>query len=220
MPQIASELDGLAHSAAGDQLNSAGLECPSLGLGQELTIRFGLDLDMSKGGLASPIGAVGCPCIVKRRWAENEFTRVMVWIWLLSAKESEVILGTIGYVAPKYEQTWQANTRGDVHSYGVLIMELATGRRVVDGGEECLVEWAKCVMMTGNMTAKGSPFTLSGTKPGYGAEEMTELLKVGVKCTADQPQARPNMKEVLSMLVKILGKASSSMACLHLHKFT
>ena len=36
---------------------------------------------------------------------------------------------------------------------------------------------------------------------------MTELLKVGVKCTADQPQARPNMKEVLSMLVKISGKA-------------
>ncbi|CAN6938510.1 unnamed protein product [Brassica oleracea] len=120
---------------------------------------------------------------------------------------STVIAGTIGYVAPEYGQTWQATTRGDVYSYGVLVMELATGRRAVDGGEECLVEWAKRVMMTGNVTVKGSPFTLSGTKPGYGAEEMTELLKVGVKCTADQPQARPNMKEVLSMLVKISGKA-------------
>ena len=30
-------------------------------------------------------------------------------------------------------------------------MELATGRRAVDGGEECLVEWAKRVMMTGNV---------------------------------------------------------------------
>ncbi|CAH8355837.1 unnamed protein product [Eruca vesicaria subsp. sativa] len=120
---------------------------------------------------------------------------------------STVIAGTIGYVAPEYGQTWQATTRGDVYSYGVLIMELATGRRAVDGGEECLVEWAKRVM-TGNMTftVKGSPFTLSGTKPGYGAEEMTELLKIGVKCTADQPQVRPNMKEVLSMLVKISGK--------------
>ncbi|CAH2067226.1 unnamed protein product [Thlaspi arvense] len=119
---------------------------------------------------------------------------------------STVIAGTIGYVAPEYGQTWQATTRGDVYSYGVLTMELATGRRAVDGGEECLVEWAKRVM-TGNMTAKGSPFTLSGTKPGYGAEEMTELLKVGVKCTADHPQARPNMKEVLAILVKISGKA-------------
>lgn len=85
-------------------------------------------------------------------------------------------------------------------------MELATGRRAVDGGEECLVEWARRVM-TGNMTTKGSPLALSGTKQGNGAEEMTELLKVGVKCTADHPQARPNMKEVLAMLVKISGKA-------------
>uniref|UniRef100_A0A1J3CNV8 non-specific serine/threonine protein kinase n=1 Tax=Noccaea caerulescens TaxID=107243 RepID=A0A1J3CNV8_NOCCA len=119
---------------------------------------------------------------------------------------STVIAGTIGYVAPEYGQTWQATTRGDVYSYGVLTMELATGRRAVDGGEECLVEWARRVM-TGNMTAKGSPFTLSGTKPGNGAEELTELLKVGVKCTADHPQARPNMKEVLAMLVKISSKA-------------
>lgn len=119
---------------------------------------------------------------------------------------STVIAGTIGYVAPEYGQTWQATIRGDVYSYGVLAMELATGRRAVDGGEECLVEWAKRVM-TGNMPTKGSPITLSGTKPGNGAEEMTELLKVGVKCTADHPQARPNIKEVLAMLVKISGKA-------------
>lgn len=119
---------------------------------------------------------------------------------------STVIAGTIGYVAPEYGQTWQATTRGDVYSYGVLTMELATGRRAVDGGEECLVEWARRVM-TGNMTAKGSPFTLSGTKPGNGAEQLTDLLKVSVKCTADHPQARPNMKEVLAMLVKISGKA-------------
>ncbi|CAA7019303.1 unnamed protein product [Microthlaspi erraticum] len=54
-------------------------------------------------------------------------------------------------VAPEYGKTWQATTRGDVYSYGVLTMELSTGRRAVDEGEECLVEWA------GNMTAKGRP---------------------------------------------------------------
>ncbi|KAL0731376.1 hypothetical protein Bca4012_027470 [Brassica carinata] len=50
---------------------------------------------------------------------------------------STVMAGTIGYVAPEYGQTWQATTRGNVYSYRVLIMELATGRRAVDGGEEC-----------------------------------------------------------------------------------
>jgi hypothetical protein len=38
-----------------------------------------------------------------------------------------------------------------------------------------------------------------------GAKEMFELLQVGVKCTNDSPQNRPNMKEVLAMLIKIFN---------------
>ncbi|CAF1894020.1 BnaC02g12250D [Brassica napus] len=64
--------------------------------------------------------------------------------------------------------------RGDVYSYGVLIMELATGRRAVDGGNVRVAVYS---------------------------------LRDKARCTADQPHARPNMKEVLSMLVKISGKA-------------
>ncbi|CAA7046650.1 unnamed protein product [Microthlaspi erraticum] len=80
----------------------------------------------------------------------------------------------IGYVAHEYGQTWQGTTRGDVYSYRVSTMELAAGRKAADEGEECLVEWARRVM-TGNMTAKGSPFTLSGTNPENGAEELTTI---------------------------------------------
>ncbi|KAK1273907.1 putative LRR receptor-like serine/threonine-protein kinase [Acorus gramineus] len=50
---------------------------------------------------------------------------------------STIVAGTVGYVAPEYGQTWRATTKGDVYSYGVLVMELATGRRAVDEeGEE------------------------------------------------------------------------------------
>ncbi|CBI15175.3 unnamed protein product, partial [Vitis vinifera] len=89
---------------------------------------------------------------------------------------STMVAGTVGYVAPEYGQTGQATTKGDVYSFGVLSMELATGRHALDGGEECL-----------------------------GAEEMRELLRIGIKCTAESPQARPNMKEVLAMLITILS---------------
>ncbi|KAL4633597.1 hypothetical protein ACB092_04G133600 [Castanea dentata] len=118
---------------------------------------------------------------------------------------STVVAGTIGYVAPEYGQTWHATTKGDVYSFGVLTMELATGRRALDGGEECLVEWAKRVMGNGRQGLSKSviPVVLLGSGLAEGAEEMSELLRVGVKCTAESPQARPNMKEVLAMLIKI-----------------
>ncbi|KAK7304660.1 hypothetical protein VNO77_42545 [Canavalia gladiata] len=119
---------------------------------------------------------------------------------------STVVAGTVGYVAPEYGQTWKATTKGDVYSFGVLAMELATGRRAVDGGEECLVEWTRRVMGCGRQGLSLShnvPVLLVGSGLVEGAKEMGELLQVGVKCTHDAPQARPNMKEVLAMLVKI-----------------
>ncbi|KAF4392650.1 hypothetical protein F8388_003070 [Cannabis sativa] len=122
---------------------------------------------------------------------------------------STMVAGTVGYVAPEYGQTWQATTKGDVYSYGVLVMELATGRRAVDGGEECLVEWARRVVGNGRGGVSsraaipvaimgGSGFLIEGT------EEMSELLNIGIKCTTESPQFRPNMKEVLAMLIKII----------------
>ncbi|CAI9266818.1 unnamed protein product [Lactuca saligna] len=116
---------------------------------------------------------------------------------------STMVAGTIGYVAPEYGQTWQATTKGDVYSYGVLVMELATGRRAVDGGEECLVEWAKRVMGDGRQSMIPVAGLVCGG--GEGAVEMCELLRVGIRCTAEAPQARPNMKEVLDMLIRILA---------------
>ncbi|CAK9163520.1 unnamed protein product [Ilex paraguariensis] len=119
---------------------------------------------------------------------------------------STVVAGTVGYVAPEYGQTWQATTKGDVYSYGVLVMELATGRRAVDGEEECLVEWTRRIIRDGRQGFSGAT-TLHMSLLVYGlaegAEEMCELLGIGIRCTTEAPQCRPNMKEVLAMLIRI-----------------
>ncbi|KAG6745904.1 hypothetical protein POTOM_050414 [Populus tomentosa] len=118
---------------------------------------------------------------------------------------STMVAGTVGYVAPEYGQTFHATTKGDVYSFGVLSMELATGRRAVDGGEECLLEWARRVMGCGRhgLSRARIPVVLLGSGLAEGAEEMCELLRIGIGCTAEAPQRRPNMKEVLAMLIKL-----------------
>lgn len=124
---------------------------------------------------------------------------------------STVVAGTVGYVAPEYVHTWRATTRGDVYSFGVLAMELATGRRAVDGGEECLVEWARRVagegwrglrramapVMAKAMMVEEEVMAVSGLA------KMCNLLMVGMRCTAEMPQARPDMREVLAILLNI-----------------
>ncbi|EPS62114.1 hypothetical protein M569_12677 [Genlisea aurea] len=115
---------------------------------------------------------------------------------------STTVAGTVGYVAPEYVQTWQATTKGDVYSYGVVAMELAAARRAVDGGEEeCLLEWARRVIGDDGNT----PVSESWLGVGEGANEMYELLKIGLRCTAERPNRRPNMMEVLFMLCGISG---------------
>ncbi|KAB5524836.1 hypothetical protein DKX38_022585 [Salix brachista] len=118
---------------------------------------------------------------------------------------STMVAGTVGYVAPEYGQTFHATTKGDVYSFGVLSMELATGRRAVDGGEECLLEWARRVMGSGRLGLSRAtiPVVLLGSGLAEGADEMSELLRIGIGCTAEAPQRRPNMKQVLAMLIKL-----------------
>ncbi|KAK8948615.1 putative LRR receptor-like serine/threonine-protein kinase [Platanthera zijinensis] len=114
---------------------------------------------------------------------------------------STVVAGTVGYVAPEYGQTWKATTKGDVYSFGVLVMELAMGRRAVeDGGEEGVVEWRGRVGEDGVMQVAAE----EGWWEAAGKEVMRKLLWVGMVCTAEAPHRRPDMREVLKLMVNFV----------------
>ncbi|KAL0443199.1 UNVERIFIED_CONTAM: Receptor-like protein kinase BRI1-like 3 [Sesamum latifolium] len=57
------------------------------------------------------------------------------------------LAGTPGYVPPEYYQSFRCTTKGDVYSYGVVLLELLSGKKPIDtlefGDDNNLVGWAK-----------------------------------------------------------------------------
>ncbi|KAK9946490.1 hypothetical protein M0R45_011954 [Rubus argutus] len=122
---------------------------------------------------------------------------------LLGSERSYVttrVMGTFGYVAPEYASTGMLNERSDVYSFGILIMEIISGRNPVDysrpAGEVNLVEWLKT--MVTNRTAEGVLDPRLPEKPSSRA--LKRALLVALRCVDPNAQKRPKMGHVVHML--------------------
>ncbi|CAN6449296.1 unnamed protein product [Victoria cruziana] len=122
---------------------------------------------------------------------------------LLGSERSYVttrVMGTFGYVAPEYASTGMLNERSDVYSFGILIMEIISGRNPVDykrpPGEVNLVEWLKSMVANRNSEGVADPKLLE--KPSSRA--LKRALLVALRCVDPDAQKRPKMGHVIHML--------------------
>ncbi|CAN0922444.1 Probable serine/threonine-protein kinase At1g01540 [Linum grandiflorum] len=122
---------------------------------------------------------------------------------LLGSESSYVttrVMGTFGYVAPEYASTGMLNERSDVYSFGILLMEVISGRNPVDysrpQGEVNLVEWLKT--MVTNRNADGVLDPRLPEKPSSRA--LKRALLVALRCVDPNAQKRPKMGHVIHML--------------------
>ncbi|NP_001142269.1 Probable serine/threonine-protein kinase At1g01540 [Zea mays] len=122
---------------------------------------------------------------------------------LLGSERSYVttrVMGTFGYVAPEYAGTGMLNETSDVYSFGILIMEIISGRVPVDynrpPGEINLVEWLKT--MVSNRNSEGVLDPKMTEKPTSRA--LKKALLVALRCVDPEARKRPKIGHVIHML--------------------
>uniref|UniRef100_A0A0C9S6L6 non-specific serine/threonine protein kinase n=1 Tax=Wollemia nobilis TaxID=56998 RepID=A0A0C9S6L6_9CONI len=110
------------------------------------------------------------------------------------------VAGTLGYIAPEIIHTGKAIPSTDVFSLGMLMLEVACGRRSVDPSLDeaqiVLVDWLRELRANGDLIAAADP-NLGG---GYVEDEMERVLKLGLLCCSPQPEGRPSTRQVLQIL--------------------
>ncbi|CAN1170941.1 Probable LRR receptor-like serine/threonine-protein kinase At3g47570 [Linum perenne] len=123
------------------------------------------------------------------------------------------IKGTVGYAPPdlylflEYGMGNEVSIQGDIYSYGILLLELFTGKRPTDETFKdglSLHNIVKSAMSEQNTSEVVDPILLSELLRRKDLEElMSSILEIGIACSSDFPQERASMSEVLSSLTAI-----------------
>eukprot|EP01018_Ginkgo_biloba_P037530 Gb_04994 [translate_table: standard] len=112
------------------------------------------------------------------------------------------LAGTFGYLAPEYAVTGRVTTKVDVFSFGVVLMEMITGRRALDETqpEESmhLVTWFRRVHLNRETFRKAIDPVLDITDETF--QSICTVAELAGHCTVREPYQRPDMGHAVNVL--------------------
>ncbi|MQL73558.1 hypothetical protein Taro_005886, partial [Colocasia esculenta] len=112
------------------------------------------------------------------------------------------VMGTYGYCAPEYAMTGQLTVKSDIFSFGVVLLELISGRRAIDSArahaEQNLVSWARPMFNDRKRLLQLVDPRLQGRYPMRG---LYQALAVASMCLQPQAAARPLIADVVTALM-------------------
>ncbi|CAA3010791.1 LRR receptor-like serine threonine- kinase FEI 1 [Olea europaea subsp. europaea] len=121
---------------------------------------------------------------------------------LLEDEESHIttiVAGTFGYLAPEYMQSGRATEKTDVYSFGVLVLEIVSGKRPTDASfiEKGLniVGWLNYLVSENRQREIVDPNCVA-----VETESLDALLSIAIQCVSSGPEDRPTMHRVVQIL--------------------
>ncbi|KAE8665159.1 GDSL esterase/lipase [Hibiscus syriacus] len=108
------------------------------------------------------------------------------------------IVRTFGYLAPEYMVCGKIDEKIDVYSYGVVLLELITGKEAIQSNQknlESLVLWARSLFGFGLFERLVDPCL----DQNYKKEEMEVMMFIARLCLMHSSSQRPTMKTILRL---------------------
>lgn len=114
--------------------------------------------------------------------------------------QTTIVAGTMGYMAPECVVTGRASKETDMYSFGIVLLEIASGRRTFDHRfqqeQTTLAEWVWSLYGLGKL--------VDAADPKLGAEfeqqEIECLMIVGLWCVHPDPNHRPSISQAIQVL--------------------
>lgn len=111
------------------------------------------------------------------------------------------LAGTFGYMAPEYIVHGQLTEKADIYSYGVLVLEIVTGRKNHSSIAESAEGHSLVSLVWQNFNSKSLIKMLDPYLQDRCSEEQAmKVFHVGLLCAQASPSLRPPMWKVVEML--------------------
>ncbi|KAI3684372.1 hypothetical protein L6452_33595 [Arctium lappa] len=122
---------------------------------------------------------------------------------------ANMLCGSIGYIPPEYGYGSSPSTKGDVYSFGILVLEMVTRKKPTDemfSEGISLHEWVKSHYHRQDVVDSSLIRTMRdqlGDVKKMWEVAIGELLEMGILCTRESPANRPTMMDVADDLDRL-----------------